>query len=87
MIDSGILDILACPATQRGLRPLTADKLELLNERVAARKAVYVDGDLVDEPLTAGLITDNSTLIYRIDDGIPVLLVERGIPARQLEQD
>lgn len=85
MIDSGIVDILACPATHRGLRPLPAEKLQRLNELVAARTAVYTDGDLIDEPLQAGLITDNATLIYRVDDDIPVLLVERGIPARQLE--
>lgn len=87
MIDPGLLDILACPATRRGLHPLAADKLERLNELIAERRATYVDGDLVDTAVSAGLITDNGTIIYRIDDDIPVLLVERGIPARQLEPD
>ena len=87
MIDHGLLDILACPATRRGLRPLPADKLARLNEMIAAREATYVDGDIVEDAVTAGLITDNGTIVYRIDDDIPVLLVERGIPARQLDAD
>lgn len=85
MIEAGLLDILACPATRRGLRRLSADKLARLNELIARRSATYVDGDVVDEPLSAALVTDNGTIIYRIDDDIPVLLVERGIPARQIE--
>ena len=84
MIDQNIIDVLACPATHRSLRPLPADRLELLNERIATGRAVYVNGDKIDQPVAVALITDNDALIYRVDDDIPVLLVERGIAARQL---
>ncbi len=84
MIDQNIVDVLACPATHRSLRPLSADRLRQLNDRIEAGRAIYVDGTNIDEPVTAALITDNDTLIYRVDDDIPVLLVERGIAARQL---
>ena len=84
MIDQNIIDVLACPATHRGLRPLSSDRLGQLNDRIAAGRAVYVDGEKIDRPVAAALITDNDTLIYRVDDDIPVLLVERGIAARQL---
>ena len=84
MIDQDIIDILACPATQRSLRPLPADKLRVLNDSITAGRAIYVNGDKIDEALDAALVTDNETLIYPIRDNIPVLLVERGISARQL---
>lgn len=84
MIDQNIIDVLACPATHRSLRPLSGDRLRQLNERIEAGRAIYVDGVPVDEPVAAALITDNDALIYRVDDDIPVLLVERGIAARQL---
>ncbi|NND61540.1 MAG: Trm112 family protein [Gammaproteobacteria bacterium] len=84
MISPDIIDILACPATHRKLRPLPAEKLELLNVRIRAGRAIYVNGDKIEEPIDAALITDKDTLIYPIDDGIPTLLVERGIAARQL---
>ncbi|MBT8131355.1 MAG: Trm112 family protein [Gammaproteobacteria bacterium] len=84
-MDQKLIDILACPTTHRGLRPLPADKLEKLNQLIIAGQVNYVDGVKIEEALSAALITDNGAVIYRIDDDIPVLLVERGIAARQLD--
>ena len=84
MIDPGIIDVLAGPATHRSLLPLGAARLRLLNDRIAAGRLIYVDGEAVTEAIEAALVTDNDALIYRVDDDIPVLLVERGIAARQL---
>ena len=85
MIDRNIIDILACPTSHRSLRPLSANKLDRLNERINTGRCIYVDGSAVDEPVEAALVTDNGALIYRIDNDIPVLLVERGIAARQID--
>jgi uncharacterized protein YbaR (Trm112 family) len=40
-----------------------------------------VDGKKVDTPLDAGLITEDGETIYRIDDDIPIMLIDEGIPA------
>ena len=85
MIDRNIIDILACPTSHRSLRPMPANKLDRLNERIKSGRCNYVDGSKVEEPVEAALVTDNGTLIYRIDNDIPVLLVERGIAARQID--
>lgn len=85
-MDRKLLDILACPASKVGLKPLPRERLTLLNERVAAGQLRYADGETVETPLQDALITENDALIYRIDDEVPTLLVERGIPARQLEE-
>ncbi|MDH3588141.1 MAG: Trm112 family protein [Gammaproteobacteria bacterium] len=84
MIDRKIIDILACPASHRPLRSLPASRLAVLNALIESGQATYVDGEKIDRPIEAALVTDNKALIYRIDDDIPVLLVERGIPGRQI---
>jgi uncharacterized protein YbaR (Trm112 family) len=78
-IDADLLAILCCPATRRPLRDLSDDEITALNERVAGSGLTYIDGRPLDGPLTAGLVTDDGQLAYVVDDGIPVLLVERGI--------
>ena len=84
MIDRKIIDILACPASHRPLKPLPPDSLGALNKLIESGRAIYADGAKIEQPLEAALVTDNEALIYRIDDDIPVLLVERGIPGRQI---
>ena len=44
----------------------------------------YYDGSAVEEPLQEGLITEDDETVYRIEDGIPVMLVEQGIQMEQL---
>ncbi len=84
MTDRDIVGLLACPACHRPLQPLPDVRLAALNRLIETGEARYVDGEVISEPVEAALITDNDTLIYRIDDGIPVLLTERGIVARQI---
>lgn len=82
MIDRQVIDILACPASHRPLRPLPAARLHRLNELIKSGQATYLGGEKITEPLDAALVTDNDAVIYRIDDDIPVLLVESGISGR-----
>jgi uncharacterized protein YbaR (Trm112 family) len=35
---------------------------------------------MVDKPLEEGLITEDGATVYRIDENIPVMLIEMGIP-------
>jgi uncharacterized protein YbaR (Trm112 family) len=45
-----------------------------------------VGGQKVDTPLEEGLITEDRKTIYRIDDGIPIMLAEEGISTAQLDR-
>lgn len=83
-MDRKLLDILCCPVSKVPLKPLPADRLSKLNERIAAGQVRYADGQKVDQPLTQALVTDTETVIYRVDDDIPIMLAERGIPVSQL---
>ena len=84
-LDRKLLDILCCPATKVPVRPLRRDELKRVNERISAEQLLYMDENPVTEPLTEGLVTNNGERVYRIDDGIPVMLEERGILVRELD--
>jgi uncharacterized protein YbaR (Trm112 family) len=79
-INEQLLEILRCPATKAPLRPLSDDEINALNARVENEEVKYQDGNVVDKPLEEGLITEDGATIYRIDESIPVMLIEMGIP-------
>lgn len=83
-MDRKLLDILACPATRQPLGPLEARGRDALNAAIAAGGLHRVDGTLQADPLHEALVTRDRKLAYRIDDGIPVLLVEEGIATSQV---
>ena len=83
-MDRKLLDILACPASRQPLAPLDARRLEALNGAFLAGGVRRVDGTPQAEPLREALVTRDRRLAYRIEDGIPVLLVEDGMPTGQV---
>tara|TARA_B100000676_G_C18037115_1_gene822439 strand:+ start:777 stop:1043 length:267 start_codon:yes stop_codon:yes gene_type:complete len=83
-VDPSLLEILCCPVTKIPVKMLPKDRLTDLNNRIANREVKYVDGNVIDEQLDEALITENGTTLYRVDDGIPVMLEEQGIPCSQL---
>ena len=78
-MDRKLLDILCCPASKQPLALLNKAELKALNEAVAAGGLKRVDGSLQASPLKEGLITRDHQTVYRIEDGIPVLLSDEGI--------
>jgi len=84
MIDRELLEILCCPKTKVPVEMLSEDKLKAVNDRIGRGDVKTVDGSKVDKPLDAGLITEDGRTIYRIDDDIPIMLIDEGIPADQI---
>ena len=83
-IDKGLLDILCCPVTKTPLKSLPADKLAIINREIENGDVKFIDGSPVDKPLEEALITTDGKTVYRIDDGIPVMLEDQGIVASQV---
>lgn len=81
-----LLDILCCPVSHEPLLPLSRDKLDTLNDSIAAGEIQFVDGEAVEQALSAALITRDGKVVYAIEEGIPVLLPERGIGTTQLKE-
>lgn len=78
-MDKKLLDILVCPATGSALTLLEPQKLEQINAQISSKQLRYGDGSAVEQTLEAGLITSDGNTAYRVDNGIPVMLPERGI--------
>lgn len=81
-IDRKLLDVLCCPVTKQPVRVMKREEVTALNERINAGEVRYQDDQTVDTPLSEGLITANEERVYRVDDGIPVMLEERAINLR-----
>jgi len=83
-MDKRLLDILCCPVSKTPVRPLSKHELEALNTAVTAGKVDSVAGAAVREKISEALITTDGKVIYRVEDGIPVMLPEEGIGTTQL---
>lgn len=84
-MDRKLLDLLVCPATRQPLALLDKPGLEALNHAIAAGNVKRADDTAQSEAIREALITRDRKILYRVDDGIPVLLIEEGIPAAAVE--
>ena len=82
--DTNLLDIVCCPATRQPMVSMSSATLAKLNGLVREQKIRDRDDALVTDELKAALVTDDGKLAYPVVNGIPVLLVERGIALSQL---
>lgn len=84
-MDRKLLDILVCPATRQPLATLDKPGLEAVNAAIGAGVVVRADGTPESQPLREALVTRDRKLLYRIDDGIPVLLADEAIPTARVD--
>ncbi|WP_132999197.1 Trm112 family protein [Luteimonas arsenica] len=84
-MDRKLLDILVCPASRQPLALLEPAGLEALNRAIAAGGVKRGDDAAQAEPLREALVTRDRRTVYRVDDGIPVLLAEEAIATAQAD--
>jgi len=75
-MDRKLLDLLVCPATHQALHRLDARQRDAVNDAIAHGIVQRGDGAAETRPVDDALATRDGHSVYRIDDGIPVLLVE-----------
>jgi uncharacterized protein YbaR (Trm112 family) len=78
-MDRKLLDILCCPTSKQPLALLNGAELAALNAAIEQGGLKRLDGSAQSERVGEGLITRDHQTIYRVDDGIPVLLHDEGI--------
>ncbi len=83
-VDPKLLEILVCPITRVSVRMLGKQKLAVLNRAIAEGGVRHMDGAVVDSPLDEALVTSDGRTVYRVDDGIPIMLEDLAIPTEQL---
>jgi uncharacterized protein YbaR (Trm112 family) len=84
-MDRRLLDILCDPLSKVPLKPLSRVQLDALNHAIRAQAIRTIDGRTVVEEVGAGLITTDGKVVYRISDGIPILLADEGIGTTQFD--
>ncbi len=79
-ISPELLQILCCPSSKAPLEVIEPGRLARLNAAIEAGTVLHTDGSQVVEPLAEALVTTDGCTVYRVDDGIPVMLVDQAIP-------
>ncbi len=84
-MDRKLLDLLVCPATRQPLQLLDGRALAALNAAIQAGGIVRGDGSAQSGAIGEALVTRDRKTVYRVDDGIPVLLAEEAIATAQVD--
>ncbi|WP_422507338.1 Trm112 family protein [Stenotrophomonas sp. GZD-301] len=83
-MDRKLLDLLCSPDTRQPLSLLDAKALDALNRAIGAGGVAKADGSPQAQPLREALLTRDRKQVFRVDDGIPVLLAEEAIETAQI---
>jgi uncharacterized protein YbaR (Trm112 family) len=78
-VSSELLEILVCPETKQPISVASDTVLATLNEKIDAKSLRNRGGEPVTSPITEGLIREDGKILYPVDDGIPVMLIEESI--------
>jgi len=78
-VNPELLEILVCPETKQPVHEAGADVLARLNLEIAAGRLRNRGGEKVEKPLAEGLLREDGKVLYPVDDGIPVMLIEESL--------
>jgi uncharacterized protein YbaR (Trm112 family) len=74
-----LLKILVCPESHQPLSVAPSTTLATLNEKISANHLKNRGGIAITSPITEALIREDGKILYLVDDGIPVMLIEESI--------
>lgn len=79
MISPDLLKLLACPESRQPLAAADLGLLQRVNRAIAVGHLRTKGGQTVTQPLTEALVRQDGAVVYPIEDGIPVMLIDRAI--------
>ncbi len=78
-VSQELLEILVCPETKQRVSPAADEIIQQVNTRIEAGDLRNRGGDAVGKAISEGLLREDGKILYIVDDGIPVMLVEESI--------
>ena len=78
-VSPDLLEILVCPETRQPVALAPPAVLDAVNERIRAGTLRNRGGQPVTQELREALVREDGRVLYPVDDGIPVMLVEESI--------
>ena len=78
-ISQDLLEILVCPETKQPVALASAEILGRLRREGEAGRLRNRVGRPATQPISEGLVREDGKILYPIDDGIPVMLIEESI--------
>lgn len=78
-VSSELLEILVCPETKQPVAVAPDDVLARINADVEAGTLRNRGGDAVEKRVEEALLREDGKVLYVVDDGIPVMLIEESI--------
>jgi len=78
-LDPEILAVLVCPESHGPVKQAEQSLLDEVNTRIAAGDVKTHAGEAVSSPVKEALVREDGKCLYRVDDGIPNLLVDERI--------
>jgi len=78
-VSEELLEILVCPETKQPVALASEAVLTKLAREIEAGKVRNRGGEKVTKPITEGLVREDGKILYPVDDGIPVMLIEESI--------
>ena len=74
-----LLEILVCPETKQPIALAGADVLARINAEIDAGRLRNRGGETVKARISEGLVREDGRILYPVDDGIPVMLIDESI--------
>lgn len=84
-LDPALLDLLVCPESREKLVVASTALVEKVNAAIREGQAKNRAGKALSTPLDGGLVRGDGKVLYAVNDDIPNLLVDEGIPLEQFE--
>jgi len=84
-MDRKLLELLVCPATHQPLQRLDSAQRERINSSIQAGALIRGDGRVETAQVLDGLVTRDGRTVYRIDDDIPVLLIDDSLQTASID--
>ena len=78
-VSQDLLDILVCPESRQPVAPAPEDLIARLNGEIAAGTLRNRGGATVETDIAEALLREDGKILYLVDDGIPVMLIEESI--------